>query len=119
MLDRMVAEPRPHELSSLIGAIYDCALDPSRWESTLDQLRQAFDGLTPLLYLKDFRDHGGLINGTVGMGRPWLEMLNEPAPEVNTRLMQHPASFPSLDEPHLMSRHIPPAYAAESPYIQK
>jgi DNA-binding CsgD family transcriptional regulator/PAS domain-containing protein len=119
MLDKMVAEPRPHELSTLIGAIYDCALDPSRWEQTLDELRQAFDGLTAILYLNDLRDQRILINRTVGIEPAWLDMINQHTPEISTRLMQDLASFPSLDEPHLMSRHLPPAYVAQSPYIQQ
>jgi DNA-binding CsgD family transcriptional regulator/PAS domain-containing protein len=115
----MAAEPRLHEVSSLIGAIYDCALDPSRWEQTLDELRQAFDGLTAILYLNDLRDQRILINRTVGIEPAWLELINQHTPEISTRLMQDVASFPSLDEPHLMSRHIPPADAAKSPYIQQ
>ena len=85
MLDKMVAEPKPYELSSLIGAIYDCALDPSRWEQTLDELRQAFDGLTAILYLSDLRDQRILINRTVGMAPAWLEMLNQHTPEISAR----------------------------------
>jgi hypothetical protein len=27
------------DLSDLIGRIYDCTLDPSRWEATLDAIR--------------------------------------------------------------------------------
>ncbi|HEY4408017.1 MAG TPA: hypothetical protein VGN55_25475 [Xanthobacteraceae bacterium] len=116
----MVDAPIPSdELSRLIGAIYDCALDPSRWEHTLDELRQAFEGLTGVLYLHDVRGRRMMINRTVGMAPAWLKLLDEHTPEVSTRLMRDLASFPSLDQPHLMSRHIPPADAAQSPYIQQ
>jgi hypothetical protein len=63
----MVVEPKFYEISNLIRAIYDCALDPSRWESTLDQLRQAFDGQTAVLHLNDLSDHRIMINRVVGI----------------------------------------------------
>jgi hypothetical protein len=47
----MTVDPlSPQEISKLIGSVYDCALDPSRWELTLDELRNAFDGLTAVLH---------------------------------------------------------------------
>ena len=108
----------PQELSNLIGSIYDCALDPSRWEQTLDEIRRAFDGLTAILHLNDLCENRVLINRTVGISPHWLEQINEHSVEINTRLMQDLASFPSVDEPHLISRHLPHAYVNTSPYIQ-
>ena len=38
-----MAEPlTPEALSALIGSIYDCTLEPSRWEQTLTQIRDEF-----------------------------------------------------------------------------
>jgi len=49
----------------------------------------------------------------------WLEVLNEHTPEIDARLSADLASWPSLDEPHVISRHLSPEYRATSPYIQK
>jgi len=107
------------EISKLIGSIYDCALDPSRWEQTLDELRTAFDGLTAVLHLNDLRHHRLLILRTVGLEAYALELMAKHAPEITARFNHDLASWPSLDEPHLVSRHLPPAYVANSPYIQE
>jgi hypothetical protein len=34
----------PQAMSNLIGSIYDSALDPARWERTLVEIAEAFDG---------------------------------------------------------------------------
>jgi hypothetical protein len=39
----MVEALSQHALSELIGSIYDCTLDPSRWERTLADIGDAFD----------------------------------------------------------------------------
>ena len=33
----------PQALSDLIGSIYDCSLDPSRWERTLADVAEALE----------------------------------------------------------------------------
>jgi DNA-binding CsgD family transcriptional regulator/PAS domain-containing protein len=109
----------PQEISKLIGSIYDCALDPSRWEPTLDEMRSAFDGLTAVLHLNDLRDGRLLINRTVGMEPYALDLIAKHAPEINARFKYDLATWPSLDEPHLISRHLPPSYVESSPYIQE
>jgi hypothetical protein len=44
--------------SDLIGSIYDCALDPSRWDQTLAEVSKAFNCFTLLLALTDLRQSG-------------------------------------------------------------
>jgi hypothetical protein len=39
-------------LSGLIGSIYDCALDPAKWEPTLATVAEALDFQTALLSLE-------------------------------------------------------------------
>jgi hypothetical protein len=45
----------PQALSDLIGSIYDCALDPSRWDRTLADVRDALDCQGLMLGLNDLR----------------------------------------------------------------
>ena len=75
----------PQEISKLIGSIYDCALDPSRWELTLDEIRDAFQGLTAVLHLNDLHDGHLLIHRTVGMEPYSLDLIAKHAPEINAR----------------------------------
>ena len=57
----------PQALSNLIGSIYDCALDPSRWEETLPNVMDALESHIVTLHLSDLRHDRFLINKTVGM----------------------------------------------------
>jgi hypothetical protein len=54
--------------SDLIGSIYDCALDPSRWERTLGDISEALDCFALLLALTDLRHERFLIHKRVGLG---------------------------------------------------
>jgi len=72
----MTADPlSPQEISKLIGSIYDCALDPSRWELTLDEMRGAFDGLTAMLHLNDLHHDRLLLHRTVGLEPYALDLI--------------------------------------------
>jgi hypothetical protein len=57
----------PQTLSALISEIYDCALDPARWDQTLANLTDAFETQTAALSLTDFRQDRFLIFRTVGI----------------------------------------------------
>jgi DNA-binding CsgD family transcriptional regulator len=105
-------------LSALVGSIYDCVLDATRWEQTLDSIKDALSCETVALGLLDLRRDRILINRTVGIPAAGLEEQAKHTPEINARLARDLVSWPSFDEPHLMSRHIPPAELESSPYVQ-
>jgi PAS domain-containing protein len=106
-------------LSDLIGSIYDCALDPSRWERTLADVSESLDCFALLLALTDLRHERFLIHKAVGVKPDHFERLSIYVPEVNAMLGGALASWPSFDEPHVMSRHLSPAYIEKSPYFQE
>lgn len=108
----------PQALSGLIGSVYDCALDPARWEQTLVDLRRAFDSQVGMLALADRQRDRLLVHRTVGIEPRWLEELERHTPEIH-QCMEVFGSQLSLDEPFVMSRQIPLAYASTSPYIQE
>jgi len=108
----------PHEYSTLIGAIYDCVLDPSRWEQTLVGIKDALRCQNAVLSLIDLRHDRFLINRTVGVEPHWLEEQAKHVPEINAKLARNLASWPSFDEPHIISRHISQADIESSPYFQ-
>jgi DNA-binding CsgD family transcriptional regulator len=105
--------------SDLIGSVYDCALDPSRWEQTLADISEALDCFAPLLALSDLRHDRLLLQKAAGLEAPTLEQLPKHAAEIHARLRDALASWPSFDEPYVMSRHLSPTYIEESPYFQE
>jgi DNA-binding CsgD family transcriptional regulator/PAS domain-containing protein len=109
----------PQALSDLIGSIYDCALDPSRWEGTLANVMHALDCHTSALSLMDRCHHRFLLNKNVGFEPYLLEQAPKYVPEMVAILGQALASWPSLDEPHVDSRHLSAAYVETSPLFQE
>jgi hypothetical protein len=57
----------PQALSQLIGSIYDCVLDPSRWHRTLAEFREAVECSVPILYLFDRSRQKFLMSKMVGI----------------------------------------------------
>ncbi|SIT53067.1 hypothetical protein BQ8794_10437 [Mesorhizobium prunaredense] len=108
-----------HELSKLIGTIYDCALDPERWEHALAGIRDALDAQTAVLQLDDLANDRLLIYRTVGIEPYWLEQQAKYIPEIHARLLEDLSTWPSLDMPHVVSRHIPQTYLETSRYFQE
>jgi DNA-binding CsgD family transcriptional regulator/PAS domain-containing protein len=106
-------------LVELIGSIYDCALDPSRWDQTLSDIADVFDGSPLLLSLIDRRHHRFLFHKSVGLKPDEIEGQPKYLSEINAALGDALASWPSLDEPHVESRHTSPAYIRTSPYFQE
>src|SRR6266545_110321 len=105
-------------LSILVGSIYDCALDPSLWEQALAGIRDMLCCQTAVLSLLDLRLDRFLLNRTVGIEPRWLEEQAKHAPEIGTKIAEHCAGGRSLDEPHVMARHIPQTYLQSSRYVQ-
>jgi DNA-binding CsgD family transcriptional regulator/PAS domain-containing protein len=101
-------------VSDLIGSIYDCALDPARWEQTLAAIRDALSAQNVVLHLNDTRNHRVLIQKSVGMDSYWLEQAIERADEMHALL----PSRPKLDDPYVLSRHVNHAVAEASPFVQ-
>jgi hypothetical protein len=86
----------PQALSDLIGSIYDCALDPSRWDQTLADVSKALDCFALLLALNDLRHERLLIHKRVGVEPDQFERLSIYVPEVTAQVRGALASWPSL-----------------------
>jgi DNA-binding CsgD family transcriptional regulator/PAS domain-containing protein len=108
-----------HDLSKLIGLIYDCALDPGRWEDALAGIRDALNAQTAVLHLDDLSQDRLLIYRTVGIEPYWLEQQAKHIPEIHARLIEDLSTWPSLEVPHVVSRHIPRSYLEASRYFQE
>src|SRR5262245_60092491 len=105
--------------SELIGSIYDCVLDPSRWEQTLEGIKSALDCETAQLGLTDVRNHRFLISKSAGMDADFLAHVAKHLPEINRELTRALAVWSSFDEPHIVTRELSRAYRDASPYMQE
>jgi DNA-binding CsgD family transcriptional regulator/PAS domain-containing protein len=93
-------------LSDLIGAIYDCVLDPGLWDTTLDEVRKFLDCANVVLALLDLRTGSVRTQKARGIEPYWLAKTAEystdltgfyrTAPDLLTRPIDEPLS-PSRD----------------------
>ncbi len=109
----------PQALSELIGSIYDCALDPDRWEQTLADVMHALDCHGINLTLTDLRYNRLLLLKAVGIEPDQIERFLKYIPELHAAISEALASMPSLDEPHVESRHFSPGFIETSPFFQE
>jgi DNA-binding CsgD family transcriptional regulator/PAS domain-containing protein len=109
----------PQALSKLIGSIYDCTLDPDRWDRTLAEVMDAFEGRTAILHLTDLQHDRVLISKAVGIEPYMLQLLDKHSPEINAWYVERLGAMQSLDEPFLVSRHLPRARVEASPYFRE
>jgi DNA-binding CsgD family transcriptional regulator len=107
------------ELSDVIGRIYDCALDPTRWESTLDALRGIVRCKGAQLALVDMRHGRVLIQKSVGIEAHWLERQARYFGEIAGFTERHLDGGWSMDEPLVTSHLASPGRYAASPYFQE
>ena len=66
----------PGRLSHLIGLIYDCVLDPGRWQPTVDALREASGFATANLSLHALPQGTALLSITSNIAPEWLQKLH-------------------------------------------
>jgi DNA-binding CsgD family transcriptional regulator/PAS domain-containing protein len=95
-------------LSDLIGAIYDCAIDPDRWDATLDGIRDLLDCANGVLYVAEIPSQAHRLERMVGIEPCWAERLDRHGPDV-AELHSIVEDFYTrpLDEPFVCSRDIP------------
>lgn len=68
----------PERLSDLIGLIYDCVLDPARWQRTVDALRTQLGFDNAALSVMATPGHGDvLILAASGIEASWLAKLTD------------------------------------------
>jgi DNA-binding CsgD family transcriptional regulator len=100
---RQGADASPESFSDLVGAIYDCALDPRQWAPTLARVDSLFSFASAALGVVHLRGPH-LINAAAGYDAEWLAAAESYAPECVALLggEERVSRFP-LDEPILAS----------------
>jgi DNA-binding CsgD family transcriptional regulator len=105
------------DLSGLIGEIYDCVVDPTRWEATLDRLRRLLECAGCALYVTDLRDATSRMQSMVGIGPEWAEKYPVYAVDAAAMMSSVPDLMSrALDEPLVGRRDIPDEVFLSSRY---
>src|SRR4051812_41322737 len=113
-----VALSRP-ALSTLIGEIYDCALDPGLWRNTLQDIARALDASHMILSLNELATNRILISTHVGWSNEWLAVRQQHAGEIHDRLSEWFSQRLDENEPYIGSRVLPSDYLVRSSYVRE
>jgi DNA-binding CsgD family transcriptional regulator/PAS domain-containing protein len=106
-------------LSQLIGSIYDCVLDPSRWHRTLDEINTAVECKSSIFYLFDRSQQKFTMMKIAGVDeRYWGEVINRYGSDICRWAIAEEAAGYSIDEPRLMSQ-LPRTVFEGSRYAQE
>ncbi|GAA3102889.1 helix-turn-helix transcriptional regulator [Rhizobium viscosum] len=106
-------------LSELIGTIYDCTLDASKWDQALEFIVGVFACEKAILSLNDLIEDRILIKKSVGWEPFWLYEREKHLPEIHGKLSAWLLRHPDLNNPFVASREIPPTDLEASAYLQK
>ena len=106
--------PSREELSAVIGLVYDCALDPARWDAALAALTQMFNCHGALLVIFDLAQGRAVFSRSRNISPYWLGELDRHAAELAQWKRLYVSNW-SIDEPQANSRNIPPSVLASSP----
>ncbi|MDX2265264.1 MAG: helix-turn-helix transcriptional regulator [Hyphomicrobiales bacterium] len=109
----------PQELSDLIGRIYDCALDPNLWKSTLEDIRSLFDGKVVQLALTDIKNRHYLITENLGVDESWMEAQHKHCRDIHAHEQRIRDNGLSMDEPMIFTRDIPQTLVETLPYFKE
>ena len=95
------------DLSGLIGKVYDCAIDPTRWGSTLDRIRTLLNCANAAIGVTDMDARSVRFQKIVGIEPDWAARMPDYAGDVAEMvssvagLMRRP-----LDEPIVVRREF-------------
>lgn len=64
-------------ISDLIGQIYDCAIDPRNWETTLASINRELDFHSSVIGLLPLRPGPQIVNVSSGFDADWLAVADE------------------------------------------
>lgn len=110
----------PFAYSALVGAIYDCAIDPLLWPRTLDSLRAELRFANVSMSLVSLPAGDFLLNVTSGIEERWKQRMNGYAHDI-VAMWGGPSAMWSLpmDRPTLLSEANPSLPHSDNRYIRE
>jgi DNA-binding CsgD family transcriptional regulator/PAS domain-containing protein len=111
--------PAIAELSDVIGAIYDCAIDPSRWEAALREVCAATRCFAGVLGVHNLTTGTARLHVAWNIDPEWVAQMTRSAPEVEEMFRSIPdLNRRPLDEPITGMRDMDPAVLERNRYYQ-
>ncbi|MBX3577047.1 MAG: helix-turn-helix transcriptional regulator [Rhizobiaceae bacterium] len=101
----MKSLPSAGHISDLIGAVYDCAIDPMRWGPTLERIVDEIHCANASFSLTELPSNTFRLQVTTGIPEEYRARMGDFGPEIaeiwggTAQIMAHP-----LDEPAVLSR---------------
>lgn len=107
------------QFSSIVANIYDCALDPARWDGTVSEIKALFGSDNAILGLFDTQGQRMLLSKDTGMEPDWTASQAPYFGEQAAFFEKTMGEWPSFDEPVALSRLTTPEERAASPYLRE
>jgi DNA-binding CsgD family transcriptional regulator len=104
--------PADDSLNDLVGAIYDCVIDPSRWHGTIDRIRRRYGFYNSVLGVNGPQTNEVILDIAINIPREMVPVMNSNGEEVIrlwggwSRILSVP-----LEEPIRQSDVRPPDWA--------
>ncbi len=96
-------------IADLIGAIYDCALDPALWPETIDAIRQELEFHNAAIEVRALPSTEMTLNISVGIEAPWLDKVANYGPDIvalwgGVERIQHYPLYEPIVNSHVVDR---------------
>ena len=110
----------PEQLSALIAAIYDRAIDPGNWPETLSTIRLALGAENAALSLIDLRQNAFVLNYLDNVPDTWTRQIGRWGSEIISAWGgAETFKSMSLDEPFIWSRAMPSAPHGKNNFVDE
>jgi DNA-binding CsgD family transcriptional regulator len=108
------------EFSSVIGAIYDCALDPGRWPNAIREVCEATSSLAGVIGVSDLTTGASRLQQHWNFDTAWLDRMVHHGPEIAAMLASVPNLHTrALDDPVVARRDFNPEVWQTSSYYRE
>ena len=108
------------DLSDLIGEIYDCVIDPTLWEATLEKLRRVLNCAGCALFVTDLQQATSRMQNIVGVEQEWAVRYPDYAADAAAMMSSVPDLMRcALDDPVVGRRDIDEQVFLSSRYWQE
>ncbi len=108
------------EFSSVVGAIYDCALDPGLWPAAIREVCEATRSLAGVIGVSDLTTGTSHLQQHWNFDADWLDRMILYGPEIAAMLASVPdLQVRALDEPVVAMRDVDAAVMQRSRYYHE
>lgn len=107
-------------LFELVGRVYDCAIEPERWQSTLETIRTFMNGANASIYGFDLSNNSIRFFMSSGVEPEWLARMPEYAKDVGALLAATGdiATLP-IEQFHVIRRDVPDEVYEANRYVRE